>query len=299
MSEHRDDKWLLTRERGEDVSHVPAEARAPYEELGAMLRNLPAIAPSKDWKARVLAALDAEEAKRVWPKSTDRGPAAKVAPTLAAKAGYAATEADDTADESVTTPPKTQTLPKLSAAWWRRWLVPAIAVAAAAAIAIYLAMPRGSDEPSQAGNQLGAPPRTNEHPPQQPAPAVVALKTELRDGANKVRSIRSSGDAANLNDTFVARVETIGPAELRLYGDTNELLIACGERTRPAGCTVTQDGERRRFVLETVLGARGQVRLVTFIGAQIPASTEDRKRDLDAAVDAKVTYKEELSFEVR
>jgi hypothetical protein len=303
MSERRDHEWLLARERGEDVSHVPAATRTPYDELGVMLRDLPAMTPRGAWKARVLAVIDEEEAKRLAAGSVQR-PVAKVEPKLAANAGYPATDVEDevakprlTAVPTVAPAVEMPAPPKALAAKRHRWLVPtlATAAAAAAAIAVYLAMPRGSSEPSQANNQLGAPPSTNKPPS---TSAIAALETELRDGANKVRGIRDGDGVARLRDTFVARVKTTGPAELRLYGDTGELLAQCGERARSAGCTVTRDGEHRRFVLETLLEARGQVRLVTFTGAQIPESLNDRTLDIDAVIKAGVAYKEELPFDV-
>jgi hypothetical protein len=55
---NHDHEWLLARERGEDVSHVPAHTRATYDLLQARLGDLPDEAPGLAWRHRVLAALD-------------------------------------------------------------------------------------------------------------------------------------------------------------------------------------------------------------------------------------------------
>jgi hypothetical protein len=56
-----DEEWLAARERGEDIGHVPAHKREPYERLGAMIGS--GMAPSPGFRGRVLDAIDAEEAK--------------------------------------------------------------------------------------------------------------------------------------------------------------------------------------------------------------------------------------------
>jgi hypothetical protein len=61
-SDDEDYKWLIARERGEDISHVLAPARAPYEKLGAILGS--GIAPPAGLRQRVLAQIDAEERAR-------------------------------------------------------------------------------------------------------------------------------------------------------------------------------------------------------------------------------------------
>jgi hypothetical protein len=144
---------------------------------------------------------------------------------------------------------------------WRRWAAAgAVVAAAAAAIAIYL------------GTRPGAP-RFGEQ---------LAVAAEVRDGAAKVRG---QGAPAKIGDTLVARGESPGPGELRVYGDTGELVAACSDRGGP-GCAVERDGDRRRFVLEVPLRARGQVHVVVFGGAQIPASRETLAADIEAAKQA-------------
>ena len=58
MREPDDHEWLLARERGEDVSHVPEDTRTAYQQLEQLLTALPEPVPSAGWKDRVLAALD-------------------------------------------------------------------------------------------------------------------------------------------------------------------------------------------------------------------------------------------------
>lgn len=218
IADARDHEWLAARERGEDVSHVPAARRAPYDELGALLQKLPGMTPGDGWKQRVLGEIDALEARE---------------------------------------PPRRAAPP----ARWRRWAAAGAAVAAAAAIAIYLARPDA--------------PRFGDQP---------VVTTELRSGPGVVRG-RGAAEAS-LHDTLVVRIEATGPVEVRVYGDTDEVLKSCGEH---GGCTVERDGERRRLVLELPLDAPGAVRVVTFAGARIPPSTGARPTDLDAAIEAGIT----------
>jgi len=60
-----DREWLLARERGEDVSHVPAPTRARYAELEQLITALPGQAPPPSWKRRVLDELDAAPVRPV------------------------------------------------------------------------------------------------------------------------------------------------------------------------------------------------------------------------------------------
>lgn len=59
MADPDDEEWLLARERGEDVSHIPAGTRARYDQLDKLIEALPEHAPPAGWKQRVLEALDA------------------------------------------------------------------------------------------------------------------------------------------------------------------------------------------------------------------------------------------------
>jgi hypothetical protein len=60
-----DHEWLLARERGEDVSQVPAAERAAYRQLEQLIAALPDPAPPADWQRRVRAALQAGGARHV------------------------------------------------------------------------------------------------------------------------------------------------------------------------------------------------------------------------------------------
>lgn len=54
----RDRDWLLARERGDDVSHVPAQIRARYADLAQLIAELPGTSPPPGWKRGVLDRLD-------------------------------------------------------------------------------------------------------------------------------------------------------------------------------------------------------------------------------------------------
>ena len=260
MSDTRDHEWLLIRERGGDVSHVAAATRAPYDELGELLAKLPGVAPRAGWQQRVFDAIDEGDAV-----PADAVPAD--APALA--------------------PPKPVLAPPKPARR-RQWIAAgAVAMAAAAAIAIYVAR-------RPAPLQLEA--LLSSEPPSQLPPSgdqLALLTAEVRDGDGTPRG----RDGVRLNDKYAIRLETTGPAELRLYGDTQELLATCsgGE----PGCTIERDGERRRFSFEVVLRWPGEVRLVAFAGARIPASTGELARDLDEAARAGIEPRLEPPIVVR
>ena len=62
--ELNDEEWLLARERGDDVSHIPAPTREAYRQLDRLIDELPAHAPTSEWKQRVFDALDEPPAYR-------------------------------------------------------------------------------------------------------------------------------------------------------------------------------------------------------------------------------------------
>ena len=159
----------------------------------------------------------------------------------------------------------------------RPWIAAGVAAAAAAAaIVIYLVSRPAPSRLPPAGDQ------------------VALLTAEVHDGDGRPRG---RGELARLGDKYAVRMETTGPAELRLYGDTRELLATCsGEQP---GCTVERDGERRRFSFEVVLRAPGEVRVVVFVGARIPASTGELARDLEAAAHAGAVTRMELPIVVK
>jgi hypothetical protein len=213
-----DSEWLLARERGEDVSHVPAETRARYDRLTRLIEALPDRAPSPGWKQRVLDAMDA-------PGALD-----------------------------ATEPPAMRTI----APRRRTWAIAGTAAAAAASVVVVIALRRGDD--------LMAEP-------------IVTI--DVRRGNDLYR-----GRDVSVGDTLVVRAEADHPIELRLYGDAGEPLARCGET---AGCTVVRDGKRRRYTLEVVLRARGDLRAVLFsaLDTALPAP-QDLDADLAAAQGARI-----------
>ena len=213
MAEPEDHVWLAARERGEDVSHVPAEIRAPYDQLGNLLQALPTVEPPAGWKQRALAKLDAAQAAPI--------------------------------DELARRRPL------------RAWIATAAVVAAAAIVLIVVQIQR---------------------PPARVALAEPTVQTELR----RAGPSRGLGEAA-LGDTLIVRAVADQAIELRLYGDTGELLARCSDAS---GCTVARDGERRHYTLELVLRAPGDVRTMLFVTAGRDVPARDLDRDLQAAHDA-------------
>jgi len=207
MSEPNDPAWLLARERGEDVSHVPEAHRATYAELERLIAALPDPAPSPGWKARVLETLD---------------PPAAAGPTVTVARSR------------------------------RRWVRAAAAVAAAA-VAVLVLYPWGHDD------RIAEPIAT----------------TEIRRGPNPHRA-----DGPSVGDTLVVRAEAARPLELRVYGDADEPLARC---PGAAGCTVTHDGQRYRYMLELALRFRGSVRTMLFAGDPVPAAFRSLDADVEAA----------------
>jgi hypothetical protein len=237
--------WLVARERGEDIGHVLAAERAPYERLGELIGS--GMAPGAGWRQRVLDAIDAEPAAAP-------GAAAAPEPVTATKPATA------TAKPPAAPAPVVPLTRKQ-----RRWIAGGLAALAAAAAAIVV-IPRLRPHPSGSSQ-------------------LVALATEVSQGSAVVR-----GDTeAKVGDTLVVRAETLGPAELRVYGGSGERLIgACNDQPGQRGCTVARDGEHRRFVLEVPLEVPGMARAVIFLGAKLPASTGSLAADQEAAASAKI-----------
>ena len=73
MGEPQDREWLLARERGEDVSHIPATTRVTYAQVEWLLAALCDPAPPAGWKRRVLDALAPEDCN-AQPARTERSP---------------------------------------------------------------------------------------------------------------------------------------------------------------------------------------------------------------------------------
>jgi len=272
----KDYKWLVARERGDDIGHVLAAERAPYEKLGALIGS--GMAPSAGWRQRVLDAIEAEEPQLEKPPAEEPPPHVEVTPEPAparppvpvlAPAPLPAPELEVAGE--VEHPPVAPVVPidrKPQAQKPRRlpWIVGGITASAAAAAALLYVIPGSPAPPPSEAN-------------------VIALETKVHRAPTVLRADPTHVDQANVGDTLVVQAEVIGPAEIRVYGGSGERLIAqCNDR---GGCTVERDGERRRFSLEVPLTAPGTVRAVVFVGADLPRSAGSLAPDLDAAVSAK------------
>jgi len=224
MADAGDHDWLLARERGDDVSHVPAETRARYQELGYMIESLPDRSPSHGWKQRVMAALDEPFARPSAVRSRKR-----------------------------------------AMAWG---IAGAIAALAAAVVLVVLYK------------------RTSHEPPFEP----IAM-AEIRHGSHPHRS----GDVG-IGDILVVHVDANRPIELRVYGDTGEFLASCND---DGGCDAVRNGDHRRYTLELVLRARGDVRAVLFTSAAGLSPPHGLDADLAAALRVGIDARQVAVFHVQ
>lgn len=189
MTELNDHEWLLARERGEDISHVPEETRRRYRELEQLLAGLPGPIPHQGWQRRVLDAVDATHAPAV-------GARCESAPPPSVRSWPRASW-----------PPSVPRhwAPHLAATPVRRRL--RIATRATTALTLVLAVSlvdHGGDGASQADMA---------------APLVMVRR------GNKLHR----GGSASIGDTLVVHMKADRPSELRVYGDAGELLARCAE----------------------------------------------------------------------
>lgn len=248
MSEPDDQAWILQRERGEDISHVPARTRAGFDRLAALIEALPDEVPDPGWKQRILVTLDEPPGARAQARES--------------------TGWRDIARASRRTTRH------------RAWLA-AGGLAMAAAIAVVLVWcHRAGEERSSVvasvdrpGSATGAGSVASAEPP--------LVTVEIRRGDAR----RRGGDSASIGDTLILHLQVDRPSELRVYGDAGEPLARC---TETLGCTVERTGEVRRFQLEVMLRASGTVRAVLFTGAPIPESFHDLNADVETAQRANV-----------
>jgi hypothetical protein len=126
-----------------------------------------------------------------------------------------------------------------------------------------------------------------------PADTGPVVTTEIRRGNSPHRS--GSG-SVSIGDTFVIQVTSDHPSELRVYGDTGEPLARCSE---DQGCTVERDGNVRRFRLELVLRASGNVRAVLFTGASIPEAFQSLDADVETAQRADIAVRQVANVHVQ
>jgi hypothetical protein len=308
-----DHEWLEARERGEDIGHVPAHKREPYEKLGKMLAS--GMAPSPGFRKRVLDAIDAEEAKATEAAATDGAPkAAGIARVEAAAVAGAETGKEDRESarkaaatavpmEAVWTVGREQMAESLrdrvdvelaeKRAQLRRQRLRRLAmasglVAAAAAVAFWLrqdpAAPRDEPKILLASSQK------------------IAVKAEvLRNGGRTVRGDHDSkATEATVGNKLAVNAQSMGPAELRVYGGYSgeRLITRCNESER-GDCKIDRKGEVRSFSLVVPLDELGTVQAVVFLGAGIPPSTRQRNSDLEAAATAGITYELSSTTNVR
>ena len=263
-----DAKWLLARERGQDVSHVPAGERAAYERLGALLGS--GVAPRAGFRDRVLAAIDAAEQAEQTAAAAPVAPAAPAAP--AAKViSIAARRSLDAAARTEPTEPTAPAAKVIPLRQRRHRLIAAAgltaAVAAAAAVVVVLSGPRGAE-----------------------TGPIIALESKVRRGLELLRDSPDRDNQAILDDTLVIRAQIEGgPAEIRVYGGTNARLIASCKH--PGTCGTESDGVHRWLVLQAKLTAPGGVHTVVFVGEGIPASLGAFDPDVEAARTAKVLHR--------
>lgn len=248
MTESNDYEWLLARERGEDVSHIPAETRAKYNQLDRLIKQLPAHAPSPGWKQRVLDSLDDPldtHRPRAFPWATSRSPVAT-----------------------------SRSAPAPRRRWW--WAFgPGLASACGLVVALLVStrpdnpttvplLPARGDQPAAAAGV--------ESP-------LAAASVSIRRGPQAHRGGVVGGGGAGIGDILVIETASERPLELRAYGDSGEPLARCSETE---GCRVAREGRRRRFHFELELRSPGAVRTVVFDGA-MPTSFVNLDVDLEAA----------------
>lgn len=296
MMETNDYEWLLARERGEDVSHIPRDTREKYSQLDRLIQDLPAGAPSAGWKQRVLDCLDdplVAGRPRIFPLATAR---------------------------SRVVPPRRASPPPRRWAWA---VGPSVAASLAAAFAVcaYMHDPEAPDGesvfPSSApvaerqGTVHGpaTPPRSSDDPHDVRGRGMHAAfddpSIELLHTAADVSPTapfagsplvgvrraarRHRGEAElNIGDTLVLSAAAERPIELRVYGDSGEPLARC---TETQGCRVQRSGARRVYHLELEARAPGALRTVGYAGDAMPEPVS-LDNDAEAASRAGITMRQ-------
>ncbi len=247
--DERDAAWLLARMRGEPAPAPGAERVASYARLEQALRGLPAPAASEGWQAKVLAAIDGPTGGRA---------GASDASGKGAGEGGAAGEARGA---TVHAWPSGG-----GARGWRVAAPVAAALAAAAALLIFLRAPTGPGGP------------------------LLSLQFEQA----QTRAVHR-GEQAGLGDTLLLEARPDGPGEVRLYRDRRELVLRCpgGE-----GCALGSEGGRPVVRAKAPLKAPGRYRVMVLSGAGLPAPSGNEDEDLGAAAKAGAKV-ESASFTVR
>jgi hypothetical protein len=272
MNELDDSEWLLARERGEDVSHVPAYTREKYSQLDRLIHDLPTCAPSPGWKQRVLDSLDDPLDDQLASGRPHNFPLATARSRIASP--------------HRSPPPPPRRLP---------WALGSgiMSLAAVLALCVYVHEPRTPE-----GSQVALSSETNgavdSRAPGGPfddptieslwgaaeasptAPLVSAPRVGVRRAARRYR-----GDAAlNLGDTLVLEATAERPIELRVYGDAGEPLARC---TETQGCGVRRIGAHRVYHLELQARAPGAMRTMVYDGGAMPELFASLDNDTEAA----------------
>jgi hypothetical protein len=283
MTESNDYEWLLARERGEDISHVPAHMRDRYSQLDRLIQDLPACAPSPGWKQRVLDSLDDQlvaDRPRIFPLATARSrvasphrsaprpprhwqwalgsAAASLAAVFALCAVMTALKAGDPTPQVISAEPAAES--QGAATLDRRGVV--------------AMFDDGSIEVLRTADVSLT------------APFVGSPLVGVRRAA---RQHRGEGAALNIGDTLVLEAAAERPIELRVYGDTGEPLARC---TETQGCRVHRVGARRVYHLELEARAPGALRTMAYVGGAMPAPFVSLDADLEAAARAGIDMRE-------
>jgi hypothetical protein len=264
-----DEDWLLDRERGDDVSHIAPETRARYEQLDQLIAALAERPPPAGWKQRVLDALDAPaprsssdmiEPAASGPAPSTDSPAPRSPPETRVSTGGRA--ADGRAANGRIAEGRRAPIVR----GWRAWIL-ALGGAVVGIVILSVVVPRP-----------------------QPPRAEPVVTTEIRRGERPHR-----GDDVSVGDTLVVHAESDQPIELRVYGDGGEPLARC---TDTQGCAVERSGAHRRYTLDVLLRAPGDVRTVLFTGDAIPSPGANLDADLDAALAAHVDARQVATVRV-
>jgi hypothetical protein len=285
MIESNDYEWLLARERGEDVSHIPAHTRDKYTRLDQLIQDLPASAPSPGWKQRVLDSLDdslVADRPRNFPLATARS--------------------------RVASPRRSPPLPPRRLPWalgsgilslaavltfcvWRGDHASIVRVSEPRAHPAVVAVVDQREAHDARGTLAMVDDRAIEYlkSAADASPTAPFGSTPLV-GVRRGPGIRR-GDALGLHigDTLVIETFAERPVELRVYGDAGEPLGRC---TEARGCRVARIGAGWKYHLELELRGLGRVQTVEFSGSAMPVPFVDLDKDLEAAGKAGVAMRD-------
>jgi hypothetical protein len=251
-----DDHWLLLRERGDDISYVPANTRARYEQLAELIQELPGEAPRPGWKAQILAAIDAlpvEERAALRPERRHPAWLNMVGLAVAASCAVAIAWCNVVTDRH----PRVEDR--------------SVSTVASAQRGEVERMTLSTDTRFTTEIRRGAPMR-GEH-------RVLGVITAASEGETAVRR-----ETAHVGDTLILHVAADPALELRVYGDAGEPLARCADLL---DCSLEATDRIPRFRLEVSLRSPGHVTAVLFARSSMPTPFQDLNADLEAAYRAK------------